>query len=151
MGAHNFHETDVAICSEIWENIVCTQGSMYPTIHGHTEMELRALVLAATQGTITALWEREHSGWIGGSSLSSLSTPVEMRTTNEECGTTGPPSSTSSACEVRICASLRRDHSPAYLKEEQRREPGSLGVWINLKWLVIFTSLIVVLRIFFQI
>jgi len=83
--------TDVDVRKDLYENIVLSGGTtMYPGIDARMEKELRALVPAAMQVTITAPPERKYSVWIGGSILSSLSTFAEMWITKEEYDVTGP-------------------------------------------------------------
>merc|ERR1712187_351020 len=84
-------KTDVDVRKDLYENIVLSGGTtMYPGIDARMEKELRALVPAAMQVTITAPPERKYSVWIGGSILSSLSTFAEMWITKEEYDVTGP-------------------------------------------------------------
>merc|ERR1719343_528643 len=84
-------KTDVDVRKDLYENIVLSGGTtMYPGIDARMEKELRALVPAAMQVTITAPPERKYSVWIGGSILSSLSTFAEMWITKEEYDVTAP-------------------------------------------------------------
>jgi actin-related protein len=84
-------KTDVDIRKDLYENIVLSGGTtMYPGIAERMEKELKALVPAAMQVSITAPPERKYSVWIGGSIWASLSTSAEMWITKEEYDVTGP-------------------------------------------------------------
>merc|ERR1719510_1202979 len=84
-------KTDVDIRKDLYENIVLSGGTtMYPGIDARLEKELKALVPAAMQVSITAPPERKYSVWIGGSIWASLSTSAEMWITKEEYDVTGP-------------------------------------------------------------
>jgi actin-related protein len=84
-------KTDVDIRKDLYENIVLSGGTtMYPGISERMEKELKALVPAAMQVSITAPPERKYSVWIGGSIWASLSTSADMWITKEEYDVTGP-------------------------------------------------------------
>jgi actin len=84
-------KTDVDIRKDLYENIVLSGGStMYPGLSERLEKELKALVPAAMQVSITAPHERKYSVWIGGSIWASLSSSAEMWVTREEYDVTGP-------------------------------------------------------------
>merc|ERR1712083_784188 len=66
-------KTDVDVRKDLHENIVLSGGTtMYPGIAERMEKELKALVPAAMQVSITAPPERKYSVWIGGSIWASL-------------------------------------------------------------------------------
>ena len=71
-------ETDVDVRKDLYENIVLYgDTTMHPWIDARMKKKLRAFVPVAMQGTINALPERKFSIWIGGPTLSSLSTFAE--------------------------------------------------------------------------
>jgi len=82
---------DVDIRKELYGNIVLSGGTtMYPGIAERLHKEMTALAPAAIKVKVVAPPERKYSVWIGGSSLSSLSTFQQMWISKDEYDESGP-------------------------------------------------------------
>jgi len=88
---NSIQNCDEEIRCDLWVNIVLTGGStMFPGFSKRLNREMINLQKKNRRVKVVAPPERDHSAWIGGSILSSLSTFQDMFITKNEYDETGP-------------------------------------------------------------